>query len=93
MSTPYRLPHVLAAMDGLVFAPSIQRRPPPVSLNEIQNAKNLCPDSVGGCQILAINDSLVLKVGSYVRMVEAEAMMLVGRKGIPGPAGHQCLYD
>ena len=44
------------------FPPSMKTQPPVVTLNEIQRAKDLCLHSMGGCKILEINASTILKV-------------------------------
>ncbi|KAJ5117551.1 hypothetical protein N7448_011183 [Penicillium atrosanguineum] len=60
--------------------------PPIVTLEEIQNAKDLCPHSMGGCKILEINASTVLKVGPTAQMGEAEALCLLRKRtSVPVP--------
>ncbi|KAJ5144332.1 hypothetical protein N7526_001840 [Penicillium atrosanguineum] len=60
--------------------------PPIVTLEEIQNAKDLCPHSMGGCKILEINASTVLKVGPMAQMGEAEALCLLRKRtSVPVP--------
>lgn len=62
------------------------KQAPIVALDEIRNAKDLCPRSMGGCKILEINASTILKVGPMVRMGEAEALCLVRKRtSVPVP--------
>ena len=57
-----------------------------MTLEEIQNAKDLCPHSMGGCKILEINPSSILKVGPMVQMGEAEALCLLRKRtSVPVP--------
>ncbi|GIK05064.1 hypothetical protein Aspvir_009163 [Aspergillus viridinutans] len=81
------LSHVLSSVDNIRYAPSMRHQAPPiVTLDEIRNAKDLCPRSMGGCKILLINASTILKVGPMVRMGEAEALCLVRRRtSVPVP--------
>jgi len=61
-------------------------RPPIVTWEEIQSAKDLCPHSMGGCKILEINPSTILKVGPVVHMGEAEALCLLRKRtSVPVP--------
>ncbi|GIJ83257.1 hypothetical protein Asppvi_002076 [Aspergillus pseudoviridinutans] len=81
------LSHVLASTNGICYAPSMGHQTPLiVTLDEIRNAKDLCPRSMGGWKILVINPSTILKVGPMVRMGEAEALCLVReRTSVPVP--------
>lgn len=63
-----------------------QEAPQIVTLDEIRNAKDISPCSMGGCKILEINASTILKVGPMVRMGEAEALCLVRKRtSVPVP--------
>ncbi|PLN79452.1 protein kinase-like protein [Aspergillus taichungensis] len=79
--------HVLSSDVDVCFAPSLRHEPPPiVTLDEIRNAKDLCPSSMGGSKILEINVSTILKVGPMVRMGEAETLYLLKeRTSVPVP--------
>ncbi|KAJ5818170.1 kinase-like protein [Penicillium riverlandense] len=64
----------------------MRHQPPIVTLEEIQNAKDLCPHSMGGCKILEINAPTILKVGPMVQMGEAEALCLLRKwTSVPVP--------
>lgn len=59
---------------------------PIVTLEETHSAKDLCPHSMGGCKILEINASTVLKVGPVVHMGDAEALCLLRKRtSVPVP--------
>lgn len=61
-------------------------QPPIVTWEEVQSAKDLCPHSMGGCKILEINPSTILKVGPVVHMGEAEALCLLRKRtSVPVP--------
>jgi hypothetical protein len=81
------LSHVLSSVDRIRYAPSMRHQAPPIlTLDEIRDAKDLCPRSMGGCKILVIKASTILKVGPMVRMGEAEALCLVReRTSVPVP--------
>jgi hypothetical protein len=60
------------------FVPSERHPPPPVvTLEEIENAENLCPHKPGACNILKINPSTIWKVEPVVQMAEAETPIIV----------------
>ncbi|KAJ5219929.1 hypothetical protein N7468_009133 [Penicillium chermesinum] len=63
------------------------RHPPPiVTLEEIRSANDLCPRTMGGCKLLEINASTILKVGPTVQMGEAEALSLLRKRtSVPVP--------
>ena len=64
----------------------MSHQPSIVTLEEIRSAKDLCPHSMGGCKILEINASTILKVGPMVQMGEAEALCLLRIKtSVPVP--------
>lgn len=64
----------------------MKHQPSIVTLEEIQAAKDLCPNNMGGCKILEINASTVLKVGPTVQMGEAEALCLLKKRtSVPVP--------
>lgn len=64
----------------------MRHQPPIVTLEEIRAAKDLCPNNMGGCKILEINASTVLKVGPTIQMGEAEALCLMRKRtSVPVP--------
>jgi aminoglycoside phosphotransferase len=64
----------------------MRHQPSIVTLEEIRSAKDLCPHSMGGCKILEIDASTILKVGPMVQMGEAEALCLLRRRtSVPVP--------
>ncbi|KAI9375790.1 kinase-like protein [Aspergillus egyptiacus] len=80
------IPYLLSSNADIRFSPSMRHQPPIVSLEDIRSAKDLCPHSMGGCKILEINASTILKVGPTVQMGEAEALCLLRKRtSVPVP--------
>lgn len=78
--------YILSSDVDIHYSPSTGHQPPIVTLEEIRAARDLCPNNLGGCKILEINASTVLKVGPVVQMGEAEALCLVKeRTSVPVP--------
>lgn len=64
----------------------MRHQPAIVTWEEIRSAKDLCPHSMGGCKILEINASTILKVGPMVQIGEAEALCLLRKRtSVPVP--------
>ncbi|KAJ5701220.1 protein kinase-like protein [Penicillium malachiteum] len=73
------IPFLLSSHIAIRYPDSMRHQPPIVTLEEIQNAKDLYPHIMGGCKILEINTSTVLKV-PMVQVGEAEALCLLRKR-------------